>query len=315
MKFGKKKQQGRTKSFLFKGGASKKRRSSSAGVLGPRLVSMLKVLAVVSTVCGIAIGLVFLDRYVAETTAAPEDGVRAELVDVPAWVTEPLEDKVCAAAAGYSGNPRLDEDAALSVQHQIAKQVAWLDNVEVRITHGCLYIQGRWRKPVAFVKSGLTKFYVDAEQVVLDYVPMPDLSIVQVTGLSPVVTAVPPLGEVWLRNDLAAAVQILKQLDRMDKTLTPDKPLLREIDRINVSNYKGRENGNNAHIILYSKDNTEIVWGAEMGAWQRQLESTDEEKLAKLYGYYKMYGTLSGGVKYINLRDPRDKVPLPIDRY
>ncbi|MEJ2702057.1 MAG: hypothetical protein P8Z79_06405, partial [Sedimentisphaerales bacterium] len=298
MRFGKKKQQGRTKSILFKRGASKKRRNSRAGVLGPRLVSMLKLLGAVSALCGIAIGLVLLDKYVGETTAAPKDGIRAELVDVPAWVTEPLQEKVCAAARGYSGNPRLDEDAALSVQRQIAEQVAWLDNVEVRITHGCLRIQGHWRKPIALVKSGLTKFYVDAEQVVLDYVPMPNLSIVRVTGL-PLVTAVPPLGEVWPRNDLAAAVQILERLDRMDKTLTPDKPLLSEIDRINVSNYKGRENDKNAHVILYSKDNTEIVWGAEIGTWQRQLESTDEEKLAKLYGYYKIYGTLSGGVKFI----------------
>ena len=76
MRFGKKKQQGRTKSILFKGGASKKRRSSGAGVLGPRLVSMLKLLGAVSTLCGIAIGLVVLDKYVGETTAAPEDGWR-----------------------------------------------------------------------------------------------------------------------------------------------------------------------------------------------------------------------------------------------
>jgi hypothetical protein len=229
-------------------------------------------------------------------------------------VSEPLREKIYAAARGYGENPILDEDAAPSVQRKIAEQVAWLDDVKVRISQGRLYIAGRWRKPIALIKSGPFQFYVDAEQVALDYVPMPHLTIVEVTGMPPV-TALPPRGEVWPCNDLAAAIQILDRLDRMDRILTPDKPLLREIDRIDVSNYKGRQDDNQAHIILYSKNNAEILWGAEIGTWQRHLESTDEEKLAKLYHHYQTYGTLSGGVKYINLRDPRDKVPLPIDRY
>lgn len=277
-------------------------------------MSMLKLLAVICILCGVAIGLVLLEKYVGETTTASKEGVALELVDVPAWVSEPLKEKVYAVARSYGENPILDEDAALSVQRLIAEQIAWLNDVKVRITHDRFRIEGGWRKPVALIKSGLLEFYVDAEQVALDYLPMPDLTIVQVTGL-PRVTAIPPLGDVWPRNDLAAAIQILDRLDRMDKTLTPDKPLLREIDRIDVSNYKGRQNGDHAHIILYSKDNTEIMWGAEIGTWQRHLESTDEEKLARLYHHYQTYGTLSGGVKYINLRDPRDKVPLPIDRY
>jgi len=66
---------------------------------------------------------------------------------------------------------------------------------------------------------------------------------------------------------------------------------------------------------LYAKDNTEIIWGAEVGKWQRYLESTDEDKLAKLYSYYKEYGTLLNVAKYINLRDPQDNIPLPIDKY
>jgi len=101
----------------------------------------------------------------------------------------------------------------------------------------------------------------------------------------------------------------------MDKLVTPDKPLLYEIDRIDVGNFNGRENTQHPHIVMYAKDNTQIIWGAEVGKWQRYLESTDEQKLAKLYGYYKEYGTLSGGAKYINLRDPQDNIPLPIDKY
>lgn len=275
---------------------------------------MLKVLGVVCTLCGIALVLVFLERYVGETTASSREDTDLELIDVPTWVSEPLREKVYAIVKDYGENLIQDEDAALSIQRRIAEQFAWLDDVKVRITHGCLHIEGRWRKPVALIKLDTLEFYVDAKQVALDYVPMPHLTIVKVSGL-PQVTERPPLGEVWLRNDLTAAIMILDRLHRMDQSLTPDKPLLREIDRIDVSNYKGRRSPNDPHIIFYTKDNTEIIWGAELGTWQRHLESTDEEKLAKLYGYYKTYGTLSGGVKYINLCEPRDKVPLPIDRY
>jgi hypothetical protein len=315
MVFRKNKKKGRPTSISFKRGGSKKKKGQQAGVLGPSLLAILKVLGVVCTLCGIAVGLVFLERYVGETTAASKEDTNPELIGVPAWVNKPLKEKVYAVVKGYSENPAQDEDAALSIQRRIAEQIAWLDDVKVRITHGCLRIEGRWRKPVALIKSDLFEFYVDAEQVALDYVPMPHLTIVKVTGLLPQVMETPPLGKIWLRNDLAAAIMILDRLHRMDQSLTPDKPLLGEIGRIDVSNYKGRRNSEKPHILFYTKDDTEIIWGAEIGTWQRHLESTDEEKLAKLYGYYKTYGTLLGGVKFINLREPRDKVPLPIDRY
>jgi hypothetical protein len=167
---------------------------------------------------------------------------------------------------------------------------------------------------VAMIHSGPAKFYIDAEKVVLDFLPLADLPIVEIQGLSSTAET-PRLGEVWRQDDLAAAITILNQLDRMDRSIATEKPLLDEINRIDVSNFNGRKKDGQPHIVLYAKDDTEITWGAEWGNWQQYLESTDEEKLAKLYSYYKEYGTLSGGAKYINLRDPRDKIPLPIDRY
>jgi hypothetical protein len=200
------------------------------------------------------------------------------------------------------------------VQHNIETLVAWLRQVEVQVTHDTIRISGHWRKPLALIKRGLQSFYVDEELVVMDFVPMPSLPIVMVKGLS--IAAKPPLpGDIWQGDDLAATVALLASLQKMDKLISPDKPLLEEIDRIDVSNFNGRQNNRFPHIVLYTKDNTEIIWGAEIGTWQRHLEATDEEKLAKLYAYYKEYGSLSGGVKYINLRDPQDNIPQPVDKY
>ena len=310
----------RTKRISLRGGTSKrKNRRKKDSHLG--LIRILKVFAVGCISAAIGIGFVFviwigftsLDEYVKKNVPVWENVASLKLMDAPLWVNESLEKKIRAAAA-----PRGDfipnEESARIVQKNISQTVAWLVDVKVQTTHDSIQITGRWRRPLALVKSGLNKFYVDSEMVVLDFVPLPNLPIVRVEGL-PLILRTPPAGKVWFRDDLAAAVAILARLERMDNIVTPDKPLLFEIAGIDVSNFKGREKQSFPHIVLYTKDNTEIIWGAEVGAWQQYLESTDEQKLAKLYEYYRKNGSLSGGVKYINLKDPQDNIPLPIDKY
>jgi hypothetical protein len=309
-----KKTKRKTKKISFRPGALKRKKEQKAGRLGPSFMSILKALAVVCVFVAIGVGFVFLDKYVKRAVSASSKIGPVELLNPPVWINQPLLKKIYAAAVAGREDLNLDEDAARSVQNNIEREVMWLHNVKVQTTHKNILIKADYRKPLALVKSGLHKFYLDDELVVLDFVPMPNLPIVEVKGL-PLVIKTPPLGEVWQREDVAAAVTILDRLDQMDKLITPDKPLLSEIDSIDASNFNGRENARLPHIVLYAKDNTEIIWGAEVGKWQRHLESTDEQKLAKLYGYYKEYGTLLNEAKYINLCDPQDNIPLPIDKY
>ncbi len=278
------------------------------------MLNTLKVLAAVSVLAAVGIGFAFLEKYVKRAVPVSESSAPLELVNVPAWVNEPRKEKIYTAAGAYGEDLKLDETAAQSAQQNIEALVAWLDEVKVQTTHDRLLIEARWRKPLALVKLGRYKFYVDVRLVVLDFVPMPNLPIVRIRGLS-AATKTPPPGEVWQCDDLAAGVIILAKLDQMDNSVTPEEPLLYEIDSIDVSNFKGRKNSRLPHIVLYTKDDTKIIWGAEFGTWQKYLEATDEEKLAKLYGYYKEHGSLSGGVKYINLRNPQETVPRPIDKY
>jgi hypothetical protein len=301
---GAKKTKDKTKRISFKLGTSKRKKQRT---YKPSLTGILKVLAIVCVFAGGGVSLYFAERYV--KSAKPAETGPLELVDVPEWVSSELKAKIRAAAGGKTF--RLDEETAGMVAENLAF-VAWLDNIKIQTTHKQVLIEARWRKPLAMVKSGSQNFYVDDELVVLDFVPIPNLPIVRIEGLS---ERVPSPGEVWQSDDLDAAVTILAKLDQMDKSVTPGKPLLYEIDRIDVSNFNGRKNSRLPHIVLYAKDDTEIIWGAEFGTWQRYLETTDEEKLAKLYTYYKEYGSLLGGVKYINLRDPQDNIPQPVDKY
>jgi len=297
---------------------SKKKKKKKNATFSPFLkVFSATVLVGVAVICLFAtagMGVALLERYVNSSVPVSQRVGALELIGVPGWVNRQLEERICEAAAAGGEELKLDTDAARSVHDNLATRVHWLDKIKVRTTYDSIRVEAVWRRPIALIKMGLNKCYVDSNLTVLDYIPISELPIVRVTGLS----AVPPLpeaGQSWNEPDLSAAVDILVRLDRMDRLVTPDKPLLAEIDRIDVANYNGRQDKRAGHVILYAKEGVEIIWGAEYGKWQRHLESTDKQKIAKLYQHYKEYGTLLAGVKYINLRDPQDDIPLPIDRF
>lgn len=281
-----------------------------------RLVGIIQSFLAVCAVGGVVLGIVHWDKLMKEEASASdvEDDVALEIKSVPVWVNDALKEKLSFAARADGMGLQLDETVARRVQRNIEGVFPWLAGARVRTMPDRLVIEGSWRMPVVFVKRGLDKFYVDHDLVVLDFVEMPHLTITPVKGLKPMAKG-PELGHAWEREDLAAAVELVELLRRWDAEKTPDKPLLDEIKAVDVSNYNGRDNKRFPHIVLYATDDTEIIWGAALGKWQRNLEATDAEKLAKLYAYYKEYGTLLGEVKYINLRDPQDRINLPIDNY
>jgi len=307
-----KKTQSKSKRISLKSGTTKRKKTKKRLRLIASLISSFKISFMVCILGGTAIGLLYLDKYRKEITPPLEGEVELELVDVPPWVNEELMQKALTAAKGDLEDLRIDENVASRVQQNIDRRFAWMDDVKVQATHSALLIEGRWRRPIGLIKSGRQSFYVDTEQVVLDVVEMPGMSIVEITGLA-AAKNIPPLGEVLEGEDLGAAITLLDRLERRDRD--EEKPLLSEIKRLDVSNFDGRKNRKLPHIVLYAQDDTPIMWGAKIGEWQQHLESTDEQKIAKLYTYYKEYGTLSGGVKLINLCDPLDDIPQPIDKY
>ena len=271
-------------------------------------ITAVKVAAVMCLFVAGGAFLRYAEGYV-ETVKPPEEGDLV-LRSVPQWANYDLKTRIV-SIAGASRLP-IRDDTAQVVAGRL-EDMAWLDNVEVEVTHDQVLVSALWRKPVALIERGPSKFYVDLDLFVLDHMPMAHLPIVEVTGTR---MGLPPEpGERFDRDDLAAAVKLIDVISRVDADLDPKNPLLEQIAQVDVDNYKGRKNHSEPHILLYSKDGTEILWGAEIGEWAKHLEATDEQKLAKLYGYYARFGSLSAGAKYINLHDPLDKVPQPIDKY
>lgn len=271
-------------------------------------VAIVKVAAVVCLLAATGAFLRFAEGYVQSTKPAEEGSL--VLVDVPSWVNWDLKARVVAVAGG--NRFPIVEDTAAVLARNLAP-MAWLDDVKIQVTHDAVRVKARWRKPIALLKRGPSKFYVDADLVVLDHMPMAHLPIVEVKGVAMALTPSP--GQVFDRDDLAAAVALIVLLHRMDAEVAPENPLLEQIASVDVDNYRGRKRRRDPHIVLHGKDDTEIIWGAEIGEWAKHLEAKDEQKLAKLYTHYKQYGSLGAGGKYIILRDPQDKVPQPIDKY
>jgi hypothetical protein len=262
--------------------------------------------------CCLFFGFVYLDRYVKKAVPVAKRTGLIQLVEPPWWLNDALKERIYAAATANGEELKLDEDAAKSVRCNLEKAGGWLDNVKVQTTWHTFRIRAKWRKPLAVIKGQKQTIMADADRHPMDYVEVPNLPVVNVVGF-----AEEPGSEsaASKKDDIAAAVAILDRLDRRDSLEGQGRGLLYEIAKIDVSNFNGRKSAKNPHIVLYATDGTEIIWGAELGKWYRHLEVTDEQKIARLYSYFYEKGTLLGGAKVINLRDPKETVPLPIDKY
>jgi hypothetical protein len=285
-------------------------RAKRPGLRDWNWVLIVKVAAVIGFLTASGAFLRYAEAYVKTVTPPLEGELR--FARPPEWVKYDLKCRVADVAGGRRF--ALTEDTASIVARNLSS-MAWLDNVDVRVTHNSVWVKARWRKPVAVIDipEDREKIYVDEDLVVLDYLPMPHLPIPEIKGVD--LKRRPSPGQVFDQQDLAAGVALAVLLNRMDAEVMLKNPLLDHIAAIDVRNFKGRKNPREPHIVLRSKDDTQIIWGAELGEWTKYAEATDEQKLAKLYAYYRDYGSLSAGAKYINLRDPQDKIPRPIEKY
>jgi hypothetical protein len=275
------------------------------------------IFSVIVICVAVVVGFVFLDRYVKTSMNLKAKTVPIHLMNFPDWGSEELKKKIVEVAAGDSKDLSLSESAAMRIGENIA-DFPWLYDAKTQIGNQAIVISAQYRLPVALIKSDDRQYFIASDLVVLDYVNIPALSIVEITGVPAHLLTRRSVGTKWDIADVVAAVELLALLDRMDKEVVPDKPLLAEIKSIDMSNFQGRRSSSQPHIILYAKDGTEIRWGAQKGAWQRYLEAKDEEKLTLLYNTYQELGTiqLRAAQKgtFIDLIKPQS-LSLPIDRY
>jgi hypothetical protein len=283
-----------------KGTRSKKKNQQS---LSHGLKIAAGIVAATLLIGGAAVGFIYMDRYVKDTVAQRVPDGSLELIGPPTWLNQEWVNRLVETAGGERFP--LDDHSAARVAQRLGT-LSWLDNVHVRTTPQKIEVSADYRRPVGVVSLGGSKYYLDRQMTVMEYLPVTAFATVEITGVgSP--RSMPAPGNRWAAEDAAAAVELLDWLYKMDlhfqlkKDL--EKPLLDEIDAIDVSNFAARKSNSQPHITLTVKDGTKVFWGAAWGQAARYLEQDEQKKLVGLYQYYMDHNnTLQGTAKYIELR-------------
>ena len=61
------------------------------------------------------------------------------------------------------------------------------------------------------------------------------------------------VGRKWIGEDLTAGIEMLQ--------LLAGKPYAEDLLRVDVSNFGGRVDAKEAHLVLYTRDGSEVRWG------------------------------------------------------
>lgn len=289
--------------------------------------SVRKVAAVVAA--GIAMGCAaiafgYMERHVHTLSPVTEQLGQLELIAPPEWVNPELQATIADEAGGYYFP--LDEDIAEIIAAKL-QGLSWIYNTRIRVTSKTVHIYADYRKPTAMIKNGSKKYYLaliapddlsyeqdNPKVMLLDYIKLDTLPVVEIKGLS--LRRFPVAGDILQSADITSAVELLTVLGRMDEISCADAPLLDQLASVDISNFAGRKNRNNSHIVLNAKDGTPIYWGAAYGDSTLYLEAIEQEKLGRLYSFYKEYGNTIQCVKNaicksIDLRYAQTRIPRP----
>ncbi|OQY05644.1 MAG: hypothetical protein B6I25_05310 [Planctomycetales bacterium 4572_13] len=327
----KKKKKGGLQSFFAKKKKNRSKRKKTASfVTGLKIA--LSILFLTILVAGGAIGLIYMDRYVnfnryVDNTGEPQtpDG-SLKLMDPPIWLNQEWVDTLIAAAGGRRFP--LDQASAKAVAERLST-LSWLENVQVQTTPEYLTVKADYRRPVGWIRAGRNqKVYIDTDMTVLDYIPVSTIPVIEIRGMAS--SGIPGPGQKWLADDAAAGVELLNWLYTMDlhfqhekgesgegtasllEKKIPGKPLLDEIESVDVSNFAARKSRSASNLVLTVTDGTRVYWGAAWGQANVYFEADEKDKLARLYQFFMDHGdTLTGTAKYIELRWPQDSIPRP----
>lgn len=263
------------------------------------------IIAAALLVAGTAVALLYMDRYIKANTSTEKSYGSLVLAKPDIWVNEDWKKKV----QGITGKgPFLLDDNSAKAIAQKLQTLSWMNHIRVETTPEKIIVHADYRRPVGLINlGGSRKYYLDAEMVVMDYIPVTAIPTIEIKGIASV-RSIPTPGNRWAAEDARAGVELLNLLYFTDLAYQQkeliQKPLLDEIQSIDVSNFAARKSNSSPHLFLNVTDKTtRVFWGAAYGQAGRYLEQDEEEKLVDLYQFFiDNNNTLQGTAKYIELR-------------
>ncbi|MEN8128402.1 MAG: hypothetical protein ABFR90_11465 [Planctomycetota bacterium] len=310
--------------FFSKKKKGRKRKGTPSFMTGLKITLTIVLLAVL--IGGGAVVLIYMDKYV--KTAAESEVPEGFIVfkNPPIWLNQEWKDSI-EDILGSTTFP-LNEGSAYKVSQKLAP-VAWFKNVKVQTKPDHIAVYAEYRRPVGVVGSQKNKVYVGDDMVIMNYIPMTAVPVIEIKGAS---SKTPEPGQMWFAEDAKVAVELLEQLYKADlyfqqekerrkndraelsSEKMPDKPLLNEIESIDVSNFAARKSKSpqKPQIFLNVKGGAKVYWGAPWGQATVHFEADEKDKLTRLYQFFTDHGnTLGGTAKYIELRWLENSIPRP----
>ncbi|MBN2132612.1 MAG: hypothetical protein JW741_24135, partial [Sedimentisphaerales bacterium] len=262
----------------------------------------------------VLIGLGILEQYVQEVNQARQVKLQVELKDPPTWASKSLISQVC-LSTGIQGDDDFLEKGIVQEWAGNLRSNPWVKQVRQmrRRYDGRLEIDCALRRPVASVAAvleGEIVYYVDAEGVLLPAAPLdPRVGhLVRLRGER--VRRLEPGGTIE-SPAMLAGLAVLAEIRAVDERLPADEQLWQEIAVMDVSNFQGRIDDAQSHLVMYTASNTEIRWGAALGESEAYLEAPETAKLRRLYRNHAKYKTLEV-YEYVDLRNRRQDLADPL---
>lgn len=225
-------------------------------------------------------------------------------VMAPAWMLDTWVQSLGEDAGLRAGDQLADADLVPRLAEDLAGN-PWVAQVqEVRkYPDGQIVVNCRFRKPLAFVKSGPVFYLVDKEAVVLKVASADELDTLGLLRIQGTRELAPAPGTAWPGKDLPAGLRLAELLAKQ-----PYRP---QLDSIDVSNYAGQLNDRQPHLVVATNvAGRKIRWGRAPGE-EEGKENTADRKLNLLRWVYEREHRVDANRDFVDVRFDRYAVDVP----
>ncbi|MFN4243589.1 MAG: hypothetical protein ACK4PI_10175 [Tepidisphaerales bacterium] len=268
-------------------------------------------------VTAVGLGVLRLQRQVEQRYAHTGLPPRVVFREQPAWMNEALATRLLSIAQPVAASSVFDPAVLRDIHTRLLSDPfsrRWVREVRaVRRVYGfqpgdTIEIDAAFRTPAAVVRRAGAFYLVDGEGVLLE-----DIAPEQVTRvlLAPDgrlvlrvidgVTRPPPEPGQSVPADLSAGLALAKLLH--------DRTFARDIVKVDVSNFNGRQDPTAAHLRLVTRHGTEIRWGRPLGTPHNFGEVDDARKLLYLDRIHAEFGRPDARRPWVDLRFDRPLWP------
>jgi hypothetical protein len=267
-------------------------------------------------------GFYILRQYVARDVAFEATPPKVVLMNRPAWMSDFLAEQITRAIRPQGGHSALNREMPRDVVEMLRQDehiAPWIVKVnQVRLVFGqkpgdTLEVSCEYRVPVALVRSHDAYYLVDErgvllpehytdkqlERIIFGRDGQVNIRVVQGVRSGRPARA----GLVWGGEDLSSGLDLVKLLHGL--------PYAKDITRVDVSNFKGRQNPQAAQLVLITRYNTQVQWGRPINAQDFFVEVSPAEKLRHMRDIFQQYGRVDAGHPWVDLRF--DNVTYPAD--